>query len=49
MMWIWVLISIMPAVVIAFGYYNDIDRSPEPPADGGFESSDGIDFWENDR
>ena len=47
MMWIWLLLLIMSVVVITVGYYSDIDHS-DPP-ESGFESSDGIDFWENDR
>ena len=46
MMWIWLLLLIMSAVVITVGYYTDIDHAP-PPSD--FESSDGIDFWDGDR
>ena len=45
MMWIWALILIMSVVVITVGYYTDIDQDT-PESD--FESSDGIDFWEND-
>ena len=45
MMWIWLLLLIMSVIVITVGYYSDIDHAP---AEDGFESSDGIDFWEDD-
>lgn len=46
MMWIWLLLLIMSVIVITVGYYSDIEHGPAP--EDGFESSDGIDFWEDD-